>query len=104
MKSPTLEAWYAKVVFQIQLLICAVNVSTNISIPNVRVNMRKTEHDKIFEISLIINLKDKSFHDSIECSWFYLQVYILYLVSRLLENTFVNFLLPLDKIWSLIPM
>ena len=61
MKSLTLEAWCAKVVFQIQLPICAGNVSTNISIHNVRVNMRKSEHDTIFEISLTINLKDKSF-------------------------------------------
>ena len=94
MKSPTSEAWCAKVVFQIQLPICAGNVSTNISIPNARINMRKSEHDTIFEISLTINLKDKSFHDSIECSWFYLQVYILYLVSRLLEYTCETFASP----------
>ena len=50
MKFPTPEAWCAKVAFQIQHPICVVNVSTNISIPNVSVNMRKTEHDTTFEI------------------------------------------------------
>ena len=42
MKSPSPETWYAKGVFQTKAPISGVNFSNNISIPQIRVNMRET--------------------------------------------------------------
>ena len=82
MKSPPPEVWREKGVFQIQPPISGVNFSNKISIPQVRVNMRETEHDTTFENSfLIINHKDKPFHNSKEWSDFRFTVF------RILENT-----------------
>ena len=63
MKSPPPEAYCAKSVFQIQPPTSGVNFLNNISIPKVRVNRKKIEHDTTYET---INLKDISFHNSIE--------------------------------------
>ena len=43
MRSQTPEALSAEGAFQIQLPICGINFSINISIPQVKVNMRETE-------------------------------------------------------------
>ena len=51
MESPTLEEKCAKGVFQIQSPICGVNVSSSISITQVRVNEREKQLDSTFEIS-----------------------------------------------------
>ena len=45
------ETYCVKGVFQIQTTISCVNVSVNISIPQIRVNLRETEHDTTFETS-----------------------------------------------------
>ena len=51
MKSYTPEPQCAEGVFQIQSPICGVYFSNNISIIQVGVNKRKTEHDLTFETS-----------------------------------------------------
>ena len=51
MKSPTPEAQCVEGGFQIQSNICDVYFSNNISIPQDRVNKRKTEIDLTFETS-----------------------------------------------------
>ena len=51
MKSPPPEALCANGVVQIHPPISGVNFSNNISIPQIRVNLRETEHDTIFETS-----------------------------------------------------
>ena len=50
MKSSPPEVWYAKGVFQIEPLISSVNFS-NISVTQVKLNMRETEHETTFETS-----------------------------------------------------
>ena len=54
MKSSPEETQCAKGVFQIQPPISGANFSNNISTPQVRVNMRETEHDKTFETSELL--------------------------------------------------
>ena len=49
MKSSIPEAQCASGVFQIQHLICSVNFSNYISVPQLKVNTRKTEHDMTYE-------------------------------------------------------
>ena len=51
MKSPPPDAYCEKSFFQIQPRISGVNFSNNTSIPQVRVNIRETEHDTTFETS-----------------------------------------------------
>ena len=51
--------------FKIQHPICGVNLFNNISITQVKVNMRETEHDTTFETQAI-NFKDKFVHNSIQ--------------------------------------
>ena len=67
MKSPNPEAQNLQMVFlKFDPLIVVFTVSNDISITQVRANDRKTELDLTFEISLAINLMDKSFNNSIE--------------------------------------
>ena len=54
MKSPPPEAYCAKEVFQIQSPIFSVNVSNNISIPQVRVNLMEIGYDATFELSKLL--------------------------------------------------
>ena len=49
MKPPTPEIQCTEGIFQIQSPICDVYFSSNISIPQVRVNKRETELDSTFE-------------------------------------------------------
>ena len=51
MKYLPLEKYCAKDVFQIQTPISSVNFSNNISIPQVRINIRETKHDTTFKTS-----------------------------------------------------
>ena len=69
-----------KGVFQNHPLASGVNISNNISIPQVRVNISKTEHGTTFEIS--INLENNFFHNFIELSRVTLQVSIYSIVIR----------------------
>ena len=90
MKSWTLEAYCAENVFQIQPPICAVNFPSNM------LKSDRTWHD-LWNF-LTINLKNKSFHNSIDSTGIYLQVYIpsrlakflWFTVSRFLESAFVK--------------
>ena len=63
MKPLVPEALFVKVAFQIEAPISANNFSNNISIPHITWCN--------FWNLLALNLKDKSFHNSIEWSWFY---------------------------------
>ena len=67
-ETPALEALYANGVFRIQHPISGVNFSNHISIPN---------DTTLKPLKLLtINLKDESFHNSIEWPKLYLQVNI----------------------------
>ena len=111
MKSPILEAQCAEDGFQIQSPICGANFSNIISITEVSVSERKTEVDFIFNL-LNINLKKKSFHNSIDwCKGLFSSVsptmaggkFQIYSV-QINGKCFYETLTPLCMIWSLVPM
>ena len=54
MKSSIPEAQCSRGVFQIQHPICSVNFSNNISVPQLKVSTRETEHDMTFETSQLL--------------------------------------------------
>ena len=68
MKSPTPETQCAECIFQKQYHICAVNFTNKIS------RSSKPWHN-LWKL-LTINFRDKYFHNSVDWSGFYLQVYI----------------------------
>ena len=104
MKSWTSETYCAECAFQIQHSIYAFNFPNNIS------RWGWTWHN-LWNI-VTVNLKEWFFHNSINWSRFYLQVYnsrllgkiFRFTVFRLLGNAFVNLSLPLGTNWSLIPL
>ena len=102
------KPWGEEGVFQMQYLICALNFTNNIS-----------ETDLIWHNLwklLTINFKNKYFHNPVDWSELYLQVYIPSWFSKnsrfpgfwLLENAFVKFPCPLhdlmiNPLWITLP-
>ena len=90
MKSPTPEKQCNEGIFQIQYPICAINFTNKIS-------RSSWPWHNLWKL-LTFSFKNKYFHNSVDWSGFYLQVYIpswlakilRFIVFRLLENAFAR--------------
>ena len=99
---PTPSSHSVKGVFQFVPLFLVLVFQIIYHYPCQKYTISRTKNDSIFEIFLTINLKDKSFHNSVEWSRFDLNS--KFKVFRLLENAFIIYeiLSHLGMIWSLL--
>ena len=83
--------------FQIYSPVSRLNISNNISLPQVRVSIKETEHDNFWNF-LTINVLDKSFHN---IEWSRPSVDLQCSDNSKINLSFVKLLPYCGMIWSL---